>query len=96
MLFEIGLSFIEYLDKFPSMFATCVVQPMDLIKTRMQLAGPKGSIGEVVGGIMKTEGVLGFYNGLSAALFRQATYTTGRLGCFNAVFDYYQTYMTII
>ncbi|XP_045522896.1 mitochondrial 2-oxoglutarate/malate carrier protein-like [Pieris brassicae] len=73
------------------MFAICVVQPMDLIKTRMQLAGPKGSIGEVVGGIMKSDGVFGFYNGLSAALFRQATYTTGRLGCFNAVFDYYQS-----
>ncbi|CAH4029886.1 unnamed protein product [Pieris brassicae] len=55
------------------MFAICVVQPMDLIKTRMQLAGPKGSIGEVVGGIMKSDGVFGFYNGLSAALFRQAT-----------------------
>ncbi|CAK1555542.1 unnamed protein product [Leptosia nina] len=74
------------------MLAICVVQPMDLIKTRMQLAGPKGSsIGEVVGGIMQKEGVFGFYSGLSAALFRQATYTTGRLGCFNAVFDYYQS-----
>ncbi|XP_075980748.1 mitochondrial 2-oxoglutarate/malate carrier protein-like [Anticarsia gemmatalis] len=75
------------------MMATCVVQPMDLLKTRMQLMGPAGkntSLGKIAGDVIKAEGVKGLYKGLSAGLFRQATYTTGRLGCFNALFDMYK------
>ncbi|XP_075980591.1 mitochondrial 2-oxoglutarate/malate carrier protein-like [Anticarsia gemmatalis] len=75
------------------MMAICVVQPMDLLKTRMQLLGPAGkntSVATVASNIVKNEGVKGLYKGLSAGLFRQATYTTGRLGCFNALFDVYK------
>ncbi|CAH2246200.1 mitochondrial 2-oxoglutarate/malate carrier protein-like [Pararge aegeria] len=73
------------------MMGICVVQPADLVKTRMQLMGPKGdkSVMTTVSGILKNEGVSGFYKGLSAALFRQATYTTARLGIFNSINDYY-------
>ncbi|CAG9564475.1 unnamed protein product [Danaus chrysippus] len=73
------------------MMGICVVQPADLVKTRMQLAGPKGnqSVVATVGNILKKEGVTGFYTGLSAALFRQATYTTGRLGVYNGISNYY-------
>ncbi|XP_045775300.1 mitochondrial 2-oxoglutarate/malate carrier protein-like [Maniola jurtina] len=73
------------------MMGITVVQPADLVKTRMQLMGPKGdkSVMTTVSGILKNEGVSGFYKGLSAALFRQATYTTARLGCFNSLNDYY-------
>lgn len=72
------------------MLAICCVQPADLLKTRMQLLGPAGrnlSVFTVAGQILKNEGFFGFYVGLSAALFRQATYTTGRLGVFNGLFD---------
>ncbi|XP_050677230.1 mitochondrial 2-oxoglutarate/malate carrier protein-like [Leptidea sinapis] len=74
------------------MLANCVVQPADLTKTRMQLLGTKSkaTVVDVAKGILAKEGFLGFYTGLSAALFRQATYTTGRLGCFNATMDYYK------
>ncbi|KAG6447489.1 hypothetical protein O3G_MSEX005010 [Manduca sexta] len=75
------------------MLATCVVQPMDLVKTRMQLMGPAGknaSTGGVIRDILKAEGLFGFYTGLSAGLFRQATYTTGRMGVFNSLFEYYK------
>ncbi|XP_045500471.1 mitochondrial 2-oxoglutarate/malate carrier protein-like [Colias croceus] len=74
------------------MLANVIVQPADLVKTRMQLAGPKSnsSVGTIASEILRKEGVTGFYTGLSASLFRQATYTTARLGCFNALFDYYQ------
>lgn len=73
------------------MMGICVVQPADLVKTRMQLSGPggKSSLFGVVGNILRNEGISGFYRGLSAALFRQATYTTGRLGCYNGLSDYY-------
>uniref|UniRef100_A0A2A4JKN9 Mitochondrial 2-oxoglutarate/malate carrier protein n=1 Tax=Heliothis virescens TaxID=7102 RepID=A0A2A4JKN9_HELVI len=76
------------------MMAIAVVQPADLLKTRMQLLGPAGrdlSAFTVAQDIVRNEGFKGFYTGLSAALFRQATYTTGRLGCFNVMFDMYKT-----
>lgn len=75
------------------MMAISLVQPADLLKTRMQLLGPAGknmTFIQVARDIVKKEGVLGFYVGLSAALLRQATYGTGRLGCFNAMFDWHK------
>ncbi|XP_052743400.1 mitochondrial 2-oxoglutarate/malate carrier protein-like [Bicyclus anynana] len=75
------------------MMGISVVQPADLVKTRMQLMGPKGdkSVISTISGILKNEGISGFYKGLSAALFRQATYTTSRLGVFNSLNDFYSS-----
>ncbi|KAK9302745.1 hypothetical protein QLX08_005363 [Tetragonisca angustula] len=64
------------------MAATCVVQPLDLIKNRMQLSGTKTSTISVISSILKNEGVLALYSGLSAGLLRQASYTTTRLGTY--------------
>eukprot|EP00761_Pharyngomonas_kirbyi_P013937 gb/GECH01013967.1/.p1 GENE.gb/GECH01013967.1/~~gb/GECH01013967.1/.p1 ORF type:complete len:300 (+),score=63.93 gb/GECH01013967.1/:1-900(+) len=75
------------------MGATCVVQPIDLIKTRMQLSGSGGSavkhknMFEAFIHVARTEHVSKLYKGLSAALLRQATYTTTRLGVFNGLMD---------
>lgn len=80
------------------MAATCVVQPLDLIKTRMQVAGTTkeyASAYEAVKGIIAKEGVLAMYTGLSAGLLRQATYTTTRLGVYNYLFELWKaTYST--
>ncbi|XP_043252192.1 mitochondrial 2-oxoglutarate/malate carrier protein-like isoform X2 [Colletes gigas] len=62
------------------MAATCFVQPIDLIKNRMQLSGTKTSTMKIVSSIIEKEGFLAFYAGLSAGLLRQSTYTTTRLG----------------
>jgi solute carrier family 25 oxoglutarate transporter 11 len=68
--------------------ATLIVQPLDLIKTRLQLSGELGgarahrSTLHAIANVVRTEGVLNMYNGLSAALFRQVTYTTTRMGVF--------------
>ncbi|XP_031832396.1 mitochondrial 2-oxoglutarate/malate carrier protein [Nomia melanderi] len=62
------------------MAATCFVQPLDLIKNRMQLSGTKVSTMSIISSIVKKEGLLAFYSGLSAGLLRQGTYTTTRLG----------------
>ncbi|KAH6829819.1 Mitochondrial substrate carrier family protein [Perilla frutescens var. hirtella] len=62
------------------MLATCVIQPIDMIKVRIQLG--QGSAVEVSKNMLKNEGVGAFYKGLSAGLLRQATYTTARLGSF--------------
>ena len=70
------------------MGATIIVQPLDLVKTRLQLAGqdatkgrPKSAFGTIVD-IVKKEGPFKLYSGLSAAIFRQLTYSTTRFGSF--------------
>ncbi|KAH9575173.1 hypothetical protein CY35_01G097800 [Sphagnum magellanicum] len=62
------------------MGATCVIQPVDMIKVRIQLG--RGSATDVAREVIKNEGIGGLYKGLSAGLLRQATYTTARLGSF--------------
>ncbi|XP_054167035.1 mitochondrial 2-oxoglutarate/malate carrier protein-like [Oppia nitens] len=75
------------------MMATCVVQPFDLIKNRMQLSG-EGRKGKefktsfhAISSVVKNEGFGGLYVGLSAGLLRQATYATVRLGIYSTLFD---------
>lgn len=70
------------------MCATCFVQPIDMVKVRIQLAaaGQGGSATTplaVARGILQNEGARGFYSGLSAALTRQCLYTGARLGLFD-------------
>ncbi|XP_057546145.1 mitochondrial dicarboxylate/tricarboxylate transporter DTC [Amaranthus tricolor] len=62
------------------MLATCVIQPIDMIKVRIQLG--QGSAALVTKNMLANEGFGAFYKGLSAGLLRQATYTTARLGSF--------------
>lgn len=69
------------------MGATVFVQPLDLIKTRMQLSGRNRSSFLVGAEIFRNEGLSGIYTGLSAGLLRQATYTTTRLGIYTWLFD---------
>ncbi|XP_017126772.1 mitochondrial 2-oxoglutarate/malate carrier protein [Drosophila elegans] len=77
------------------MLATCIVQPMDLLKTRMQMSGTLGtreykSSYDVLSKVLKNEGILSLYNGLSAGLMRQATYTTARMGVYQMELDWYR------
>ena len=57
-------------------------QPLDLVKNRMQVTktagGAKPSTLSVISGVIRNEGIGTLYNGLSAGLLRQATYTTTR------------------
>lgn len=72
------------------MAATLVVQPLDLIKTRMQLSGGGRSSFAVAREIVAKEGFLTVYSGISAGLLRQATYTTTRLGTYTYLLDVYR------
>lgn len=71
------------------MIATACVQPIDMIKVRLQLAGegvrtgPKPSPLSVTKDIIAQGKVLDLYTGISAGLLRQAVYTTARLGFFD-------------
>lgn len=71
------------------MVATSVIQPIDMIKVRLQLAGegvktgPKPTPITVTRDIIAAGKVMDLYTGLSAGLLRQAVYTTARLGFFD-------------
>ncbi|CAN8098426.1 unnamed protein product [Discula destructiva] len=71
------------------MVATTVIQPVDMIKVRIQLAGEGAATGpratplSVTREILASGKALDLYTGLSAGLLRQAVYTTARLGLFD-------------
>lgn len=71
------------------MTATTVIQPVDMIKVRLQLAGEgaknsaRPSPLTVTRDIIAQGKVYDLYTGLSAGLLRQAVYTTARLGFFD-------------
>ncbi|POS86619.1 hypothetical protein EPUL_000594, partial [Erysiphe pulchra] len=71
--------------------ATTVIQPIDMVKVRLQLAGegartgPKASPLSVTRDIITNGKVMDLYTGLSAGILRQAVYTTARLGIFDTI-----------
>lgn len=71
------------------MTATTCIQPIDMIKVRLQLAGegvrtgPRATPLSVAREVVASGRVLDLYTGLSAGLLRQVTYTTARLGFFD-------------
>lgn len=77
------------------MVATCVVQPIDTVKVRIQILGENRSKGQVMSTnplivgrkILAEEGVGSLYRGLDAGLVRQATYSTTRLGVYSYLFE---------
>lgn len=78
------------------MGATLFVQPLDLVKNRMQLQGAGGAKKEYANTfdaltkILKNEGVTGIYKGLGAGFLRQATYTTTRMGIYTGLNESYK------
>lgn len=72
--------------------ATTLVLPLDTVKVRIQLLSERAetaaqrSFAAVVKGIWTREGPLAFYKGLDAAIFRQATYSTARMGIYRTLF----------
>ncbi|CCK69005.1 Dic1p KNAG_0B05730 [Huiozyma naganishii CBS 8797] len=65
-------------------FACVNTHPLDLAKVRLQAAPlPKPTLGRMLTSILKNEGILGLYSGLSAAVLRQCTYTTVRFGIYD-------------
>ena len=73
-----------------------MVQPLDLVKTRLQISGAGGGAKEynstfdAFSKIIKREGFTAIYKGLTAGLLRQATYTTTRLGVYTSLNETYK------
>lgn len=69
--------------------ATCCVQPIDMVKVRLQLAGGGNPV-TVASKLIADEGFLALYGGLSAGLLRQVTYGMTRLGLFRTLTNRYE------
>lgn len=72
-----------YFGGLASAGAACFTHPLDLLKVTLQTQ-QKGSI-SLVGltkNIVREQGVLSLYNGISASLLRQLTYSTARFGIY--------------
>ena len=67
------------------MGAVCFTHPLDTIKVQLQTQQQVkfGFVG-MTSHIVKTNGVFALYNGISAALLRQATYSTTRFAIYEA------------
>lgn len=62
--------------------ATICIQPIDMIKVRIQLSPGAATPASVVREIIAGGRILDLYNGISAAMLRQIVYGTSRLGLF--------------
>nr|XP_050867584.1 mitochondrial dicarboxylate carrier isoform X1 [Vespula vulgaris] len=72
-----------YFGGFASAGAACVTHPLDLLKVHMQTQqdGKISAIHSTIT-IIKREGISALYNGLTASLLRQLTYSTTRFGAY--------------
>ncbi|KAJ1666127.1 hypothetical protein IW140_001846 [Coemansia sp. RSA 1813] len=77
-----------YFGGFAACAANFFTHPLDLLKVRLQTvkgASGKNGLGHVVKAIYTEQGVLGFYNGISAAVLRQMTYSMARFATYEAM-----------
>jgi dicarboxylate transporter 10 len=72
-----------YLGGFAGCMAVCFTHPLDLVKVHLQTQQQtqKGML-SMFSHVLKTDGVRGLYNGLTASWTRQLTYTTTRVGVY--------------
>ncbi|XP_030559595.1 mitochondrial dicarboxylate carrier [Drosophila novamexicana] len=80
-----------YFGGIGSVGAACVTHPLDLLKVTLQTQQGKLSIIKLVPKIIREQGVLAFYNGLSASVLRQLTYSTTRFGAYEVGKDFIST-----
>ncbi|CAB3230069.1 unnamed protein product [Arctia plantaginis] len=72
-----------YFGGLASAGAACGTHPLDLLKVQMQTQrGKNVSMMALVSNVIKQQGIMGLYNGISASLMRQLTYSTARFGIY--------------
>lgn len=72
-----------YFGGLASAGAACITHPLDLLKVQMQTQKGKNiSMIQLTGIVLKNQGISGLYNGISASLLRQLTYSTSRFGIY--------------
>lgn len=72
-----------YFGGLSSACAACITHPLDLLKVHLQTQqNGKLSVVEITSSIVKEQGFLALYTGLSASLLRQLTYSMTRFGAY--------------
>ncbi|XP_068632264.1 mitochondrial dicarboxylate carrier [Battus philenor] len=72
-----------YFGGLASAGAACITHPLDLLKVQMQTQKGKNiSLLQLTGIVIKNNGIMGLYNGISASLLRQLTYSMARFGIY--------------
>lgn len=71
-----------YFGGVASSMAAMVTHPLDLMKVLIQTQAEKLSLMATTRKIVKEQGILAMYNGISASLLRQYTYTLARFGIY--------------
>ncbi|GMT35749.1 hypothetical protein PFISCL1PPCAC_27046, partial [Pristionchus fissidentatus] len=75
-----------YFGGLASAGAACCTHPLDLLKVHLQTQqGGKVSLAQMSVKLYRSDGLLAFYNGLSASLLRQLTYSTTRFGMYETL-----------
>uniref|UniRef100_A0A914VZL4 FAD dependent oxidoreductase domain-containing protein n=1 Tax=Plectus sambesii TaxID=2011161 RepID=A0A914VZL4_9BILA len=75
-----------YFGGLASAGAACCTHPLDLLKVHLQTQQQgKLSLGQMAVKVVKADGFLGLYNGLSASILRQLTYSTTRFGMYETL-----------
>jgi len=71
-----------YFGGVASSIAALITHPIDLMKVLMQTQAEKLSMVRTTQKILREQGVLALYNGISASMLRQYTYTLSRFGIY--------------
>ncbi|EGC35979.1 hypothetical protein DICPUDRAFT_32523 [Dictyostelium purpureum] len=79
------------------MVAACVTNPIDVLKTRLQIHGElnkmnTGGSGSFIGStinVIRSEGIAGLYKGLTPSLLREGSYSTIRMGGYDIIKGYF-------
>lgn len=75
-----------YMGGLASMGAACCTHPLDLIKVHLQTQQEaKMGMWQMAKRVVATEGIFGLYNGLSASLVRQGTYSMTRFAMYESL-----------
>ena len=85
---------IGFLGGLAAVTAEMSTFPLDSMKTRIQMNGKEGlpiykSTFDCMVKTLKSYGIMGFYKGASAAIYRQITYSTVRIGCYEKIKRYF-------
>ncbi|MFH4974105.1 hypothetical protein AB6A40_000814 [Gnathostoma spinigerum] len=75
-----------YFGGLASAGAACFTHPLDLLKVHLQTQQKgKVTIAGLCVRLYQSDGILGFYNGISASLLRQLTYSMTRFGMYETL-----------
>ncbi|XP_070143255.1 mitochondrial dicarboxylate carrier isoform X2 [Drosophila kikkawai] len=80
-----------YFGGVASSMAAMITHPLDLMKVLIQTQAEKLSMFATAKKIIKEQGILAMYNGISASMLRQYTYTLSRFGIYQVGSDMVDT-----